>query len=62
MRTEHCALAVLNTSGRCIAACWYNLETCYEEDCTGKTREGEKDLLEAGREYQIVGGRCIYGT
>jgi len=62
MRSEHCALAVFNTSGRCIAACHYTIETCYEEDCTGQTREGEQDMLEAGRECTIAGGKRLNGT
>ncbi len=62
MRSEHCALAVLNSSGRCIAACRYNVEACYEKDCTGQTREGEENLLEEGREVPITGGKRFYGT
>ena len=56
MREEHCSFAVLNSHGRCIAACYYTYETDFQEDCIGVNREREKHLETKGREYQI-GGR-----
>ncbi len=57
MRTEHCAFALCNPYGRCIAECWRNLETVFEEDCTGVKRDKEPEYIEAGREVLIAGGR-----
>ena len=62
MRKEHCDFAVLNGQGRCIAACTHNWNTMFEQDCTGNTREGETDMLEAGRECTIAGGKKLNGT
>jgi hypothetical protein len=57
MRAEHCAFASCTPYGRCIAICWRNTENEFEYDCIGKRRDEEPELMEAGREVRIVGGR-----
>jgi hypothetical protein len=57
MREEHCAFAHCTPYGRCIAACWRNVAHDFEQDCTGIRRDEEPELMEAGREVQIPGGR-----
>ncbi len=42
MREKHCAFAVLNHFGRCIADCRHNIKECYRRDCTGLERADEK--------------------
>ena len=38
-RKKHCAFAVLNRSGRCIADCWMNREREFCSDCTGRNAQ-----------------------
>ena len=45
-RTEHCAFAVLNDNGRCIAACCHN-DPIDRVDCIGndgKTMDGDREV------------------
>ena len=37
LKIEHCAFAVLNQAGRCIADCHYNKQPGWDRDCTGKS-------------------------
>jgi hypothetical protein len=57
MRDKHCSQAVLNSHGRCIAICHHLQAPEFEQDCTGVTRDREKELEVTGREYQIEGHR-----
>ena len=59
MREKHCAFAVLNHFGRCIAYCRYNLDTRFRRDCTGLDAEGETDEKEFLQEIHISGGSKI---
>ena len=59
-REEHCTLKKLNSKGKCVAYCGYNVERNYKSDCIGN--QGNQDLT-AGHET-IVPGRRVedYGT
>jgi hypothetical protein len=54
-RKEHCAFAVLNTSGKCIADCHRNWDNDFEQDCIGI--ETDYELIDSGRE--VVLGRSL---
>lgn len=56
MREKHCALAVLNAFGRCIAYCRFNIKEQYRRDCIGMESKDEGDALEMGKEYRVRGG------
>jgi hypothetical protein len=60
MREEHCAFAHCTPYGRCIAVCWRNTEYGFEQDCIGKRRDEEPELMKAGREVQIAGGSEVW--
>lgn len=38
-RTEHCVYNHCDNTGRCIANCWYNQKSHFEEDCIGNKRK-----------------------
>lgn len=56
IRQKHCGLAILNSFGRCIANCYWNIQNLYNRDCTGKEREPFDP--EEGKEIE-VGGKII---
>jgi len=51
MRDTHCRFKRLNTNGKCIACCHYNIQS--DSDCTGKT--GKTLATNNGREVQVSG-------
>jgi hypothetical protein len=57
-RNEHCAFAVLNTSGKCIAVCHRNEDNDYDCDCIGNITDS--DLIEDGREIQLCRANNIW--
>jgi hypothetical protein len=53
-REKHCAFAVLNNYGKCVAYCTWNQKTGYLWDCIGNSgNDNDND----GREVQIKGIR-----
>ena len=54
-RNKHCAFAVLNSAGRCVADCIYNHKNRkLKLDCTGKKGEHHDTT---GHEVQLKGRR-----
>ena len=51
---NHCMFAELNSAGRCVAYCSYNIQQDYKADCTGKTGTHHSEV---GREVTIPGRR-----
>lgn len=51
-RKSHCAVAKLNSSGKCIAPCAWNDIFAYTQDCTG--HQGKTTNLEKGREVPLM--------
>ena len=53
MREKHCAFAVLNHFGRCIAYCYHNMEAGIGRDCTGLNAKDEDDEKVFGQEVHL---------
>jgi hypothetical protein len=52
-RTEHCAFAVLNKYGRCIASCYLN-RPLDGIDCIGTEDPPHKNLSKQTRDYRGI--------
>jgi hypothetical protein len=59
MREKHCAFAILNYFGRCIAQCWRNQEAGIGRDCTGLDAKDESDEREFLQEVRLSRGNKI---